>query len=366
LNRPYYIVLIKTMSMNIILFVPHILISERFRGAIPSLFLSVPLSILLLYGFTRVLQRFPEEGAPEILSRLLPDWLLRPYMVLYGVMILCAGLFIIVAFSTIILEVIFPDMPYLLILVALCATISFGATCSTAAVVACTEIILLLNIPLVLIILLKAIFSPQLSMDTIGLMSDYVFVRPSLKSLAAATGVFSGYTSLGIVNRLQMQGTKPVHYGLIAFSGLLVLLVSFFVPIGFQGAIVGVDRFEFPWVQLSDSLRMPYGVIERVMFLFLLLFLNLSLSFSTFTWHVSIELIKSGLVRNKLDAKGTQKPGLSWTLALALSTVTILFAVQFPFDKTLAIVSLWNFVRLGAEILLVILMTLSARKAISS
>ncbi len=349
------------MSMNIILFVPHILIAQRFTGAMSAILWSVPLSMVLLYGFTRTLKQFPEQGAPEILARLLPGWFLRPYLVLYGLMIFCAGLFVVAAFSTIVSRFIFPHMPFWMIPVSFCAVISLGATRSTRAVISFSEIILYLNIPLVLIILSKAIFGRDLNVDEVRTMSDYIQVPPHPKSLAAATYVFSGYTSMGIVNRLQKKEKKKVHYGLIAVFGFLILAVSFLVPIGFHGT-KAVNNFTFVWISTSDSMRMPYGVVERVLFLFLFLYLNLSLMFASFTWHVGAELIKSGVLRAKPDPFVNRNVGASWIVVGFFSVITILYAILVTFRSTVGVVVNWNYVRLGAEILLVVLMTLSARK----
>ncbi|WP_058301400.1 hypothetical protein [Gorillibacterium timonense] len=366
MNRYYYIALIKTMSMNIILFVPHILIEQRFTGAIPSMLLSLPLSMLLLYGFTRTLKLFPEQGAPEILAGYLPPWFLKPYLVLYGIMIFNAGTFVIIAYSTIVTRFIFPDMSYLLVVFAFCLVTALGATRSTSSVIAFSEIMLLLNIPLIIIILTKAMGSADLKLDAIRTMSDYLMTKPAWFSLGAATYVFSGYTSIGITNRLQpsMKG-KRVRYGFIALVGMSVLLITFLVPIGLHGTI-GVNNYAFVWISTSDMLRMPYGVIERVLFLFLFLNFNLSLMFIAFVWHIGCELIKSGLLKAKPDPRRNTAIGASWIIVGLFIVVTVLFAYFLTFRDSLSILRIWFLVRLGAEILLVLFMVMAARKVRSS
>jgi len=153
--------------------------------------------------------------------------------------------------------------------------------------------VLLLNLPIIVFILFKALLSENMNWDAIKVIRHYLFTASSWKSLAASTYVFTGYVNWAKFNReFRSIDMKKQQLWVLPVIGLLVLTTTFLIPIGYYGTY-GVDNFIYIWVSTADSMKMEFGFMERVMFIFLLLYLSVALLFISITWHVGSELVKS-------------------------------------------------------------------------
>jgi hypothetical protein len=348
-----------TMLINAIINVPSILYKDRFNGAIMSMMLAIPISTVLTVVFSKSLMKFPNKGLPEIFHITLPNWIRKIILLYLGIMWYIGGLMVLVVFSIVCIRYINPDVSLLLTLFLFMLIASWGALQTSKTVLYILETIIILNVPFIGFIIVKALGSPYMDWKEVLSMGSYVWMWPTWRSIAAATYLFIGYMNMVIFNR-EFDGKFSLKfYWIIPVLGVFNFIASFAIPIGFHGP-QAVDNYIFPWINTADSLKMEYGFIERVIFLFLILYISISLLFGIITWHVSLELIKSALVTEKMK---------TWNRLLPYGTliflvVLLLFVVNRLDEFSLfKFTQMWLSHRLFAEILLVAgIFILSRRK----
>lgn len=286
--------------MNLLLFVPQILIEQRTSGAVASLLISPIISAVFIYMFTSALKRFPGKGIPEILSMFMPKWIVSPIMLFYAVMWWFSTTSVVVAYAVLINRFFNPDSKTTIILLFLTLAAAYGASRSTLTVMLILEISIIINTPIILFILFKMVQNPQLNMDAIRIIASYVNEMPTITTISAATFIFTGYINLSLFNRLMPPNFRIKHRWMYPLLGFFILLITFFIPIGFHGT-EGVDNYIYLWTVTADSITMQYGFIERVLFLFLIVFLNLTLVYTMIGLHVAMDFVKSVLPKYKPD-----------------------------------------------------------------
>ncbi|MNQ89972.1 Spore germination protein [compost metagenome] len=351
------------MLTNTILFVPGILIHDRFRGALSAMLLSLPIGYLLAHFFTKVMSRFPGQGLPEIFKSVLPKWIRIPYTVFLAAMWFATGSMVLVTYSRILQRFVSPDFNLFVLIAFIGIVCAWTSSNNSKTVLYITEIVLLLNLPFLAIILFKAI-SGHMNWDAIKLMRHYVLAPPSWPALAAATYLFTGYINWSIFNRDFTINMKKQRLWLIPIVGLLTLSTSFFIPIGYHGTL-GVENFIYIWVSTADSMRLEFGFIERVLYIFLLLYFSITMLFISITWHVGSELFKSVLTRN-LDPLMQRYPQRS-LLIISLIPFVMAEATARIFNEKqyLILASTWFQLRLPVEIMLVITVCYLGRRRTS-
>ncbi len=77
-------------------------------------------------------------------------------------------------------------------------------------------------------------------------------------------------------------------------EGLLVLLLTFLVPIGYFGT-VAIERHVYTWFSTADSIRIESFIIERMLFIFYFAYMTLSLVSVIVHWHVGLGLFKGAI-----------------------------------------------------------------------
>jgi len=292
MNRYFYYLIIVNMITNVLTFIPRIMLNERLTGGLLAIPIGTIIGTGLMYIFMIQISRFPEMGLPEIMEKYLSKWFKNIYIFLTGYIWFHAGLFTLLSLITITKVFISPDMPNMLISIMFLLLICLSILMPTKKVLYATELLILLNLPFILLILVKAIFNDYFSWDSVRIFFTHFREIPSWSTISAATFIFFGYANLIIFNR-EFQKLNLKWLWLIAVFGLQVLLVTILGPIGFHGAVKGVENYVFPWISTADSMRMELGFVERVVFIFLLLHINISLVSITIHWHVGIELYKS-------------------------------------------------------------------------
>jgi hypothetical protein len=155
------------------------------------------------------------------------------------------------------------------------------------------EIILFVTLPLIVYGIVKALVNPEFNWDSVLQITTYIWHKPDLMSLSAATFSFSGYINLAIFNRV-FHGLKLKHVWILGVEGLLVLLLTFLVPIGYFGT-VSIERHVYTWFSTADSIRIKSFIIERMLFIFYFSYMTLSLVSVIVHWHVGLELFKSAI-----------------------------------------------------------------------
>ncbi|CAH1222580.1 hypothetical protein PAECIP111893_04867 [Paenibacillus plantiphilus] len=348
MNRYFYYNVFLGSMLNLMLYVPHILIKYRYNGAISSMLVAVAIGTGLAYLFTTVTQAFPGKGLPEILYIFFPRAIVIPILLFLAAMWYVASAIAIIAYAVLINRFFNPDTSAIIVLGLLTLVCIYGATRSTLSVMFMMEMGLIINTPLILFILMKSVRSENISWDAIRTIANYWNQMPQLTPIAAASYIFTGYINFSIYNRLTPPNFRLKFRWMIPVFCTVIMLISFFVPIGFHGTET-VVHYIYLWSVTSDSLIMNYGFIERVIFVFLILYLNLTLIYTTSGWHQAIEMIKSCFPSNKPDVDQREIPWINWAIATLFAIVSLLYLHFFDEKESFKLASAWLVLRLFAE-----------------
>lgn len=361
MNRYFFYNFILVSFINLMLYVPHILISDRYKGAVMSLIIGAVIGTILLYMYTSTLARYPGKGLPEILKLHLPRWIANTLMIFLALLWLYATTIAIIAFAIMINRFFNPDVHVALILGMLVLACGYAATRSTMTVMLVIEIGLIVNAPIIFFVLFKAGSNPHLNWDAIRIIANYVTKTPTLQSVAAASYIFTGYISMSLFNRLMPSNFRFRHRWIFPLVGFLIMLTTFFVPIGIHGTET-VGHYIYIWSITADALLMQYGFIERVLFLFLIVYLNLTLIFTMSGWHQAMEFVKSTMSRHKPEVDSMQAPTANYVIVGIFIALTFVYMFMTNEKMNMVISTYWLIFRLFVEIPLVIGLFMISRR----
>ncbi|WP_138752441.1 GerAB/ArcD/ProY family transporter [Paenibacillus sinopodophylli] len=361
MNRYVFYNFILVSFMNLMLYVPHILIDYRFTGAVSSILIGIVIGSILVYLYTSAMARFPGKGLPEILKLYYPQWVVTASMLFFAIMWWFATTIVVVAFAVLINRFFNPDANTLIILTMLVIACGYAATRSTLSVMFVMEIGLIINAPIILFVLFKAVRSTQLNWDAIHIAANYVTVMPTLTCIAAASFIFTGYINLSLFNRLFPPNFRFKFRFFYPLFGAMILLITFFVPIGFHGT-EGVGQYIYIWSFTADSLLMQYGFIERVLFLFLIVYLNLTLVYTMAGWHQAMEFVKSCFPSNKPEIDSPKTPVSNYIIVGIFALLSILYLLMTNEKINMLVTSYWLVLRLFVELFIVVWVVILSKK----
>ncbi|MFB9760157.1 GerAB/ArcD/ProY family transporter [Ectobacillus funiculus] len=293
MNRYFYYLIIVNMIANIVASVPKILLESREKGAIVSMIFALITGTMVTYTIARFFNKFPGKGLPELLKEHTPKWIAIPFLMLLTVGWFSAGLTTLINYSFLLKRFLTPDMSIQWIVSIFLCFVSFGILMSSKSVLYTVEAVLVFNIPLVLLIMIKAYTGDGMEWDYVKESVMYIYHTPSYSAFSAALFPVIGAGNLIIFNRVftKKQRMTLLQLGLIFLVLAGNLATTYLVPIGYIG-FEHIDRIIYPWVRTSDAMRLEFGFIERVLFVFLVLYLAVSFLSILIHWHVVIELLK--------------------------------------------------------------------------
>lgn len=345
------------MLVNVFVFVPNILIGERFRGAVLALPLAVVIGTAFIFIFTSSINKFLGKGLPEILDDT-SKWLRFFFLNFFALMWFLAGCISLLAFNNVTIRFVNPDISGInMIIIFALFIVLILIHIKTDRLLYALEIILVINIPFIAIIIYQAYFHDYISWNSIWEVGTHLYELPSLNALSAATFVFSGYTNLVIFHREFKEKINKKWLWFVPVIGVFNLFTTFFIPIGFWGAD-GVGEITFPWVSTADTLRIELGPIERVVTFFIYLYIGVSMISVAIHWHVAIELIKSTV---KISSEKKKKI-FHWSVLGAFFLTVLLLEQTLGERNILNIGELWLNIRFIGEIFLVLSVYLLARR----
>ncbi|MFD0588339.1 hypothetical protein ACFQZE_10025 [Paenibacillus sp. GCM10027627] len=361
MNRYFFYNFIIVSIINLMLYVPHHLVEYRFDGAVASLLIAPIIGGVLIYMFTSAMARYPGMAVPDILKLHFPSGVVSAFLLFYVVMWWFSSTIVAVAYAVLINRFFNPDASTTVILIILVLASGYAATRSTLTVTLILEIGVIVNAPLTFFVLFKMVRSPQLNFDAIRVVANYVTEMPVVSTIAAATFIFTGYINLALVNRLFPPNFRFKFRWVYPILGFIILLVTFFVPIGFHGT-EGVDRYIYLWAVTSDSLSMQYGFIERVMFLFLLIFLNITLVYTMSGWHHAMEYVKNCSPKYKPEIDSPKAPISNYVIMGIFAAACVIYYIVTNEKINYIITTYWLIVRLFAEIVTVVMIFILSRR----
>ncbi|HIW33604.1 MAG TPA: GerAB/ArcD/ProY family transporter [Candidatus Paenibacillus intestinavium] len=363
MNRYFFYNYFIVCFTNLMLLIPYYLTVDRYNGAVMSIILSPIFGYLFLYMFTSSLSKFPGKGLPEIFALFYPKWVVNITMAYKAILIGIAGAIVVSTYAVIITSFLNPDANEYIMLMLLMIICAYAATRSTVSIAFILEISLLLSIPVIAFVMYKTIKNPLMNWDAIHVIVNHIGHLPTLISFAAASFVFTGYLNMGLFNRILPPNFKFRYiwsYPIIVF---IILLISFFVPIGIHGTET-VAHYVFLWSATADSTRMMYGFIERVLFVFLIVLINLSLTFTMVGWHMVIEYIRTIIPNNVVNPNETKTPLRSYIIAGCIMVVTFLAALKINDDIMVKFTAYFLIYRMFSEMITTTWIFILSRKKV--
>lgn len=355
-KRFFYYLVILNMIANIMLFTPQILYSQRFTGAVQALFWAAPIGTFFMYMFDRLIKDFRGKSIVDLCKEAFPTWMQKSIWLYFLAIWLSTGLLSISVFTYIILTYMNPDSNTLIMTILLGGFVSLASIMDSDKILYLLEIVLALSVPFLGFILYKSLVNPYFSWNSAIDVATYATHFPSLLAVSTATYCFSGYANMVIFNQCFSKKQPFKYIWVLGILGFLISIHSFFVPIGFHGT-VAIGDLQYPWVDTADSIRMNYGIIERLLYPFLLLYTLISLIHTVIHLHISVEFLK-GLFPFKKITKG--KGRFLWPLFFV--GLIFLFNIFTTDPLRLEIAKVWLLVRFPSEgILLVILYFIKRR-----
>lgn len=290
-TRYFYWLVLMNSVINIINFVPRELIDARFKGAQTSILLASILGTFMIYLFTSLMSKFPGKGIPEIYAQSLPKLVASPLIVIFALLWCLAGIITLLSFVDITLRFISPDTGSLSIIISFLFIVCLCARMDSLSLLYGLEMMLGISLPLIIYTAFKAITNRDFNWDAVLQIMTFAPHAPDLKSVMAATFTFSGYVNLAIFNRV-FHKLKLKHRWIMGVQCFVVLLLTFFVPIGYFGT-VGVERHVYTWFSTADSIRIESFLIERMLYIFYFAYVTMSLVSVIIHWHIGKEMMMS-------------------------------------------------------------------------
>lgn len=346
------------MLVNVFLYVPNILIEERFEGAVMAIPIGILIGSLFLFLFASAINKFEKKGITEILGFMSKKFRVV-LLTFFSLMWFSAGAISLLAFNNVTIRFVNPDISGINMIMIFSIFIIFLVRMNSESLLYTMEIVLLVNFPLVLLIMYQTFTHDYISWDSIKELGTHYKEWPSWSTLAAASFVFSGYTNLIIFNRVFKEKIRLRRLWFIPILGFFNLFTTFCIPIGFWG-VDGVGDLTFPWVSTADALRIEYGPVERVVTLFIFLYVGVSMLSVAVHWHVAFEIIKS-MINIKQSAKKKNQV-YSFVILGSFFISTLFLEYNLREKEIFALGELWLNVRLPSELCLVLLMFFVARR----
>jgi hypothetical protein len=358
MNRYFAYLLILNMLSNIVSQVSLMLQEDRYDGSVPSILIGIPAGGAMMIVFVLLFSRFPRQGLPEILNTAFPSWLGKPFMLLQTALWFIGGFVMLLYISEVTKRFINPDFAPVEALALFLTVVVLFANMPSDRILYLVEIILILAAPFLIFVIGKAVFSDSLMVDSMREVATHAFEMPSILSFNSSVYIFSGFMALCIFNRVIAPDVRRWWvFAAMTAVGALMLLITFFLPIGFHGAD-GVLAWTYPWFSTADSLRLKYGFIERLLFFFLLMNVMISVVAIIMYWHTALEFFKATLPR-RIGASWS-KVLLPYGLLAAVSFLSIYIDLNYGLRFIRSVARLWLWIQLPNTLLVLAVLVRAA------
>lgn len=323
MSRFVYFLLISNMIANLIASSPRILFGKSEEGAIVTMIIALFFGVFINWVLITFFKAFPEKSLPQILSLYLSKWIAIPVLFILGVIWYVSGLQTLITYIDILLRFLTPEMSVYLVIAMFIPVVTFGVIMQSRNILFTLELVFVLSFPVAAYYVVKLYFSEQVSWDHVAIAMTFIDNPPDYTVFSTMTYLFVGAFDIIIFNSLlKKKMTFGIKQALMVFIlGAFAIFTTYFIPIG----VLGFDQVEsilYPWILTSDSIRMKFGVIERVIFIFLLLFLAIAFLNITIHWHVACKLFQSAFGIEQLKIKLREKISLGivvvvfWSIAI--------------------------------------------------
>lgn len=326
MNRYYYYLIFFNLVANMISAVPKILFLHKTNGSLFSLFLSIPAGLLSVYLFIRFFNSFEGKDLSELVKKYFSKWISLPILSFLAITWLAAGLITLITFTFMIKRFLTPDMSILLIASLFLIFISYGILMQTKSILYTVETVLIFSIPLIAFMFIKAYRSPHFMWEFVGVAVMHSNHWPNYSAFSASLYCFLGIANLIVFNRAFPKKNFQLSWKSMLFIGIvgtITIISTYLIPIGLNG-FEKIDSLVYPAITTSDTLRMKFGIVERVLFIFFMFFLAVTFISLLIHWHVAIELCKNIFWLKNFKWKNTNLTpyifiGIFWAVTIFLT-----------------------------------------------
>lgn len=353
MNRYIYYLIVVNMIANIVATVPYVLLSHSTDGAITAMIIGVIVGVIFTIYIIQFFNRYPQKGLPELMKMYTPKWYYYPILLYLTLMWYLAGTLTLVTFTFMLVTFLSPEMAIITMILPYLVIISYGILMKTQNVLYSTEIIFLLFLPIGLLIFFKAYTDSGFNWDLVRVAIMHSNHLPSFNAFTATVFLYTGVVNLAIFNRC-FKVEKFVLKRLLLVIGsisLFTVFTTYFMPIAYSG-FENISTLLYPWISTTDSVRMKFGIIERLVFIFLLFFSTMAILSMTIHWHVAAQLLESVVYFKKLTWKKTNLT--PYLFILVFSTVAIVLSIHMTEHNLYALAD-WLYNMLPVFILLFLL-----------
>lgn len=305
MSRFFYYLFLINMIVNVVATVPSILFHSHRDGTVSSLIIASIFGLILVLIYTKFFNAYPGMTLPELLQQTTKSWFYKPILLLMATLWFMAGKVTLITFVFLLKRFLTPEIPILQIGLLLVISVVFGCLMKTERVLYTIELIFIITIPFITSIFLYTYTSEDLKWDFVKEAALYFYQMPNFYAFSACLYLFLGVANLAIFNRFfkdkQTFGLKQLSFVFVV--AIAAIFTTYFIPIGFNGS-EKIGDLIFPWITTSDSIRLRYFVIERLLFVFLLSYLGIAFLSMLIHWHVSIGFLKFVFNFNKMKYKG--------------------------------------------------------------
>lgn len=301
-NRIAYFCIVLTTMQTGRLSIAHMLIKDRYDGAIGSIVLSVAAQGVLIYIFFNAMSRSEGKTVFDLVKETVPKWVGNSIMLMISLLFFLSGA-IQIAFSTqsVVIYITKNAVEWHLALL-LAVFIGWIAFYSSISLLYALDVLLLLNFPIYIFLLFKMTFELTHSVDSMLEMVTQCLHPPNFLTVAASAFNLSGFLFLMVFNNLLPKNHKVRFLWVLCFLQLISQLIVFMLPISFFGTELS-GMFRNPIMTVADSIDLPNFFIERLIFIMYLVHSSTSFINSVICWHVVV-LALDRVFRSKPDGGG--------------------------------------------------------------
>ncbi|MFJ7826703.1 GerAB/ArcD/ProY family transporter [Psychrobacillus sp. NPDC096623] len=329
MSRYMYYLIFVTMIANIIATVPRILVFESKKGVIFSMIAALFVGVILTYFVVLFFNKFSGQSLPDFLKKYSPKWFYIPVIVYFAVTWFLAGTITLITYVFLFTTFVSLETSLLITALAFVIVVSFGLLMKSESVLYTLEVVFILLLPILLFLFIKIITDENLEWDFVKVAMMNINTTPSYSAFTAASYQFIGVVNIVIFNSFFKEKLKIgfKQISIISIVGAIVIFITYFIPIGFNG-FEQIDHMNFPWVSTSDSVRMKFGVIERVVFIFIIIFLGISFLSLLIHWHVSLKLLESVFYFNKMKWKDKNLTSYFFVLLFGVISIYLVLKIN--------------------------------------
>jgi spore germination protein KB len=352
----YYLVLINTIT-NSIIYLPKVLIQDRYNGASMAILISIPFGALLLYFFTKSLKKLNSLALPEILEYYFPRWLQISIMVIFSPGWYFSGVILLSSAVDISKLMINPDTSTFWILLLLVGLVILVIRYQSKTILFGLEIFIIGIFGVMLFIYARSIININFNWDSIIEVEKHTFTLPTLFSFAIATYSFSGSIDMASYNSAFKDKLQFKYLWVLPLIIMSIMILSFIIPIGLLGS-EAVGKYAYPLITATDTLSLKTGVIDRVFIIFLVVYLLIAILNIIVHWKVSLEMIR-GFFQHQLGKKKIQ----IWPILLTFAAFAFLIKFILNDHEIFLIGEYWLIMRIFLEVGLILIYIYAARSS---